>query len=207
MGSPIAGPCGGVASGGGKVGDGLGPAVPLALGSTVPVPAAGVCVPLGCTVPAAPGTGVGVGGRIGMVSTCPSARALGSAMLFARTISSRVTPKRLAISQRVSPALTVYFTGATVAAAGAVWVGVATGVSTNLTRSPVLAAAPLHPATQSTSRAENATLANERGEMRDLNFEANRFNLVCRSYGVLLMPVWGIVGRLPPGCWLLSVAG
>ncbi len=82
------------------------------------------------------------------------------------------------MSHSVSPALTVYVTGVTVAAAGAVCVGVATGVSTSLTRSPLLATAPLHPAIPSSITAENATLANERGDMGDLNLELKLFNLL-----------------------------
>ncbi len=161
-----------------------------------------------------------VGGRIGTLSTCPSERELGSAMLFALTISSRVTPKRLAISHSVSPALTVYVTGATVTAAGAVCEGVATGVSISFTRSPLLATAPLHPAITIKSRAENVTLANRRGGM--LNLGINLFNSVSiivvrvqglpkanlepgtlnlfQPYGFLVIPVCGIVGRLPSGC-------
>lgn len=113
-GSSTTGPCGGVALVGGRVCDGFGiGGVPLTPGPAVCVPSAGVSVlpgspgSPGLVVPVAPAMGMEVGGRIGTVSTCPSASELGSAILFALTISSRVTPKRLAMSQSVSPALTV----------------------------------------------------------------------------------------------------
>src|SRR4029077_10289596 len=81
---------------------------------------------------------VGVpGARAGMVSTCPSASVLGSAMLLVRTMSSTVTPNCAAMPDKVSPDLTLYVVGGTVGCAGGVKVGVEAGVISSFTRSPL----------------------------------------------------------------------
>jgi hypothetical protein len=84
--------------------------------------------------------------RAGIVSTCPSESKFGSEMLLLRTISSTLTPNRLAIPDSVSPALTVYVVGAAVGAASGVDVGVSTGVITSLTFSSLPGAPLSHPA-------------------------------------------------------------
>ena len=88
-GSTAVGPSGGVILGGGRgrVGETDGP---------------GLTTPDG-VLPGVPGAAE----RTGMVNTCPSDSELGSAILFALTMSSTATPNKSATPDRVSPALTV----------------------------------------------------------------------------------------------------
>jgi len=99
----------------------------------------GVIVGVGC-----PGVGEETAWP-GIVSTWPTERELGSAMLLERTMSSTVTPNREAMPERVSPAFTLYVTGGTVAAASGVGVGDGTGVTTRLIVSPLLTVPPQAP--------------------------------------------------------------
>src|SRR5438105_1495041 len=97
-GSTAVGPSGGVILGGGRgrVGEKDGP---------------GLTTPDG-VLPGVPGPAGAE--RTGMVNTCPSDSELGSAILFALTMSSTATPIKSATPHRVSLALTEYVVGAMV---------------------------------------------------------------------------------------------
>ena len=141
--------------------------------------------------------GVGDGERPGIVSTCPSASELGSAILFDRTISSTVTPNMSAIPERVSPAFTRYVTGGTVGAAIGVGVGEATGVTTS---SIGWAEPPAPPQADSKrSRPSNSHPVEKSRLIRSREGRMERGKAV-PTYGFLdVMPVSGMVGT--SGSW------
>jgi hypothetical protein len=180
VGSGISGPCGGVASGGGRVSVGFEP------GARVPV-ITGVWSITGTPdVPTGRVVGGGATSRAGMVSTCPSDRELGSAMLFARTIASTVTPKWDAMPDRVSPAWTAYVVAPTVGRGKGVEVGVGTGVINKRMRSPLLPFPPSHPIIGRITMIYNAmAVAKRRGAILPLTifFDDTRIRHEGDDYG------------------------